>query len=65
MDSRETSVRNYHSTLRNIPEESILYLHLGGSLIYFPCGGSTWYGGPRLAAFLASCGNSESSLVVL
>jgi hypothetical protein len=27
----ETSVQNYHSTLRNIPEERKSYLHLGGS----------------------------------
>jgi len=28
----ETSVRNYHSTLRSIPEERRFRLHRGGSL---------------------------------
>jgi hypothetical protein len=28
----ETSVHNYHSTLRNTPEECISHLHSGGSL---------------------------------
>jgi hypothetical protein len=32
-DCPETSVQNYHSTLRNIPEERRSYLHRGVSLI--------------------------------
>ena len=32
LDCPETSVRNYHSTLRNIPEECRSHLHRGGSL---------------------------------
>jgi len=32
LDCPETSVRNYHSTLRNIPEERRSHLHRGGSL---------------------------------
>jgi hypothetical protein len=28
----ETSVKDYHSTLRNTPEEGISHLHRGGSL---------------------------------
>jgi hypothetical protein len=32
MGCPETSLRNYHSTLRNIPEERIPHLHRSGSL---------------------------------
>jgi hypothetical protein len=39
----ETSVENYHSTLRNIPEERRSQLHRGGSLKSLKLAGSCEY----------------------
>jgi hypothetical protein len=61
----ETSVQNYHSMLRNIPEERISHLHRGGSPKSLVCSGYSFGSQNYLEIFSLNSTLKNSAFLVL